>query len=56
MKGLANGLLVVAALSLVFGIISRLKVDPIATIEAEAFLQFAQTLLLASIALSVMKK
>ena len=56
MKSLANGLLVVAALSLVIGIISRLKLNPIAGIEAQAFLNFAQTLLLASIALSVMKK
>ena len=55
-KGLANGILVVASLSLVVGLISRLKVAPIAGIEAQAFLQFAQTLLLASIALSVMKK
>ncbi len=56
MKGLANGLLVVAALSIVVGIISRINLQPVAGIEAEAFLQFAQTLFLASIALSVMKK
>lgn len=56
MKGLANGLLVGAALIIVVGIISRLSLQPVAGIEAEAFLDFAKTLLLASIALSVMKK
>ena len=56
MKGLANGLLVVAALSVVVGIISRLNLQPMAGIEAQAFIQFAQTLLLAVIALSVLKK
>ena len=59
MKGLANALLVIAALSIIMGIISRLKLQPMmggAGIEAQAFLQFAQTLLLAVIALSVMKK
>ena len=56
MKGLANGLLVVAALSIVIGIISRVSLQPVVGIEAQAFLQLAQTLLLATIALSVMKK
>ena len=56
MKGLANGLLVLAALTVVVGIISRLSLQPVVGIEAEAFLDFAQALLLASIALSVMKK
>ena len=56
MKGVANGLLVVAALSLVVGVLSRLNLHPVAGVEAQAFLQFSQTLLLASIALSVMKK
>lgn len=58
MKGLANVLLVIAALSVAVGIISRLSLQPLPMggIEAEACLQFAQTLLLAVIALSVMKK
>jgi len=57
MKGLANALLVIASLSVVAGIISRLTLQPmIGGLEAQAFLQFAQTLLLAVIALSVMKK
>ena len=57
MKKIANALLVVAALSIVIGIISRWTLKPvIGGVEAQAFLQFAQTLLLAVIALSVMKK
>lgn len=57
MKGLANALLVIAALSLVVGIISRLTMQSIGGgLEAHAFLDFAQTLLLAVIALSVLKK
>ena len=57
MKGLTNALLVIAALSIVIGVISRLTLQPmIGGIEAQAFLQFSQTLLLAVIALSVMKK
>ncbi len=57
MRSLANVLLVIAAFSIIIGIISRLRLQPMAVgIEAEAFLQFAQTLLLAVIALSVMKK
>ena len=57
MKGLASALLVIAALSVVIGIISRLTLQPmVGGVEAQAFLQFAQTLFLAVIALSVMKK
>lgn len=56
MKGLANALLVIGALSIVIGVISRLSMRPVQGIEAQAFLQFAQTLLLAVIALSVLKK
>lgn len=56
MKGLANGLLVVAALCVVVGVISRIGQQPVRGIEAQAFLNFAQTLLLTVIALSVMKK
>ena len=57
MKGLANALLVIAALSIIIGIISRLTLQPmVGGIEAQAFIQFSQTLLLAVIALSVMKQ
>ncbi|MFH1857814.1 MAG: hypothetical protein ABH845_02790 [Candidatus Omnitrophota bacterium] len=56
MKGLANALLVAAALCVVIGIISRLSLQPVIGIEAHAFLDLAQTCLLAVIALSVLKK
>ena len=57
MKALVNVFVILAAISVVIGVISRLSLQPmIGGIEAQAFLQFAQTLLLAVIALSVMKK
>ena len=56
MKMLANLLLAIAAFCVVIGVISRLSIQPIRGVEAQAFLQFAQTLLLAVIALSLMKK
>ena len=56
MKGLASPLLGLAGLSLVIGIISRLSLRPVYGVEAQAFIQFSQTLLLAVIALSLMKK
>ncbi len=57
MKQLGNVLLVVAGVSLVVGIISRMTLKPLfGGLEAQAFLQFSQTLLLAVIALSVMKQ
>jgi hypothetical protein len=42
--------IIVAAIVLIIGIISRLMIRPILGIEAQAFLQFAQTLLLFAIA------
>ena len=56
MKGLANALLVIAALCVVIGIVSRLSVQPVVGVQAHAFLEIAQTFLLATIALSVLKK
>ncbi len=46
-------LIIVAAIVLIVGIISRLMVKPIVGIEAQAFLQFTQALLLFAIAFGV---
>ncbi len=46
-------LIIVAAIVLLIGIISRLMVKPIMGIEAQAFLQFTQALLLFAIAFGV---
>ncbi len=46
-------LIIVAAIVLLIGIISRLMVKPIMGIEAQAFLQFTQTLLLFAVAFGV---
>jgi hypothetical protein len=46
-------LIIVAAIVLIIGIISRLMVKPIMGIEAQAFLQFTQALLLFAIAFGV---
>lgn len=53
MKALINVALVAAALSLIAGVVSRLTLSPIGpgAIEAQAFLQFTNTCLLAAIAL-----
>ena len=56
MKGLANALLVIAALCLVVGVVSRMSLQPLGGIEGHAFMDFAQSLFLAVIALSVLKK
>lgn len=45
--------IIVAAIVLIIGIISRLMVKPIMGIEAQAFLQFTQALLLFAIAFGV---
>jgi len=42
--------IIVAAIVLIIGIISRMTLNPILGIEAQAFLQFAQALLLFAIA------
>jgi len=56
MKSLTNTLLVVAGIIVVIAIISRLSLKPLwVGIQAEACLQFAQTLFLAVIALAVTK-
>jgi len=46
-------LIIVAAIVLIIGVISRLMVKPIQGIEAQAFLQFTQALLLFAIAFGV---
>ncbi len=45
--------LIVAAIVLIVGVISRLMVKPIMGIEAQAFLQFTQTLLLFAVAVGI---
>jgi hypothetical protein len=45
--------IIVAAIVLIVGIISRLMVKPIMGIEAQAFLQFTQTLLLFAVAVGI---
>ncbi len=52
MRKICEILIVVAAISLIVGVISRLIVEPIMGIEAQAFLQFAQACLLFVIALA----
>ncbi len=46
-------LIIVGAIVLIIGIISRLMVKPIMGIEAQAFLQFTQTLLLFAVAFGI---
>lgn len=55
MKNLANIAIVLAAISLVIGIISRLALNPIAGLESRAFVGFTAICLLFAIALSVVK-
>ncbi len=56
MKTIINIALVLAAISLIIGIISRLTLTPVGPgIEAQAFLQFTNTCLLAVIALGVLE-
>ena len=52
MKKICEILIVLAAISLVLGIVSRLIVQPFIGIEAQAFLQFTQACLLFAIALA----
>lgn len=56
MKAIANIFLIIAGISLVIGIISRVTLKPLGPggIEAQAFLQFANTCLLAVIAFSTL--
>ncbi len=46
-------LIIVAAVVLIIGVISRLMVKPIMGIEAQAFLQFTQTMLLFAVAFGI---
>jgi hypothetical protein len=52
MKKICDVLIVIAAISLIVGVISRLIVEPIMGVEAQAFLQFTQACLLFAIALA----
>ncbi len=52
MRKICEVLIVVAAISLIVGVISRLMVKPILGIDAQAFLQFTQACLLFAIALA----
>ena len=52
MKKICEGFIVVAAISLVLGIISRLLMKPFFAIEGQAFLQFTQACLLFAIAIA----
>ena len=52
MRKICEVFIVVAAVSLIVGVISRLIVMPILGIEAQAFLQFSQTCLLFAVAIA----
>ena len=52
MRKICEVFIVVAAVSLIVGIISRLMVKPIIGIEAQAFLQFTKACLLFAIAIA----
>jgi len=52
MRKICEAFIVVAAVSLIVGVISRLIVKPILGIEAQAFLQFTQACLLFAIAIA----
>ena len=52
MRKICEAFIIVAAISLVLGIISRLIVKPFLGIEAQAFLQFTQACLLFAIAIA----
>jgi len=54
MKKIADGCLLLSVLSLILGIISRIILKPFPLgLQAQAFLQFTQTLLLFAIALGI---
>ena len=54
MKTIFDGCLIVAGLSLIVGIISRILLKPFPFgLEAQAYLRFAQTLLLFAIAIGI---
>lgn len=53
MRGICDAFIIVAAVSLILGIISRLMVEPFFGIQAQAFLQFTHGLLLFAIAIGI---
>lgn len=54
MKKIFDGCLILAVISLIVGIISRLLLKPLFFgLEAQAFVQFTQTLLLFAIAIGI---
>ena len=57
MRAIISGSLVIAGISLVVGMISRLTLNPVgpSNIEAEAFLAFTNTCLLMAIAFSLLE-
>ena len=56
MKKMADGIIAVAVVCIIIGIISRLTMKPIAGIFANAFLEFAGVSLLLAIALQLKEK
>ena len=56
MRQIANGLVIVAVISMVVGIISRMTLTPIQGIESQAMFNFANTCLLLVIALILLEK
>ena len=52
MRKICEAFIVVAAVSLIVGVISRIIVKPFFGIEAQAFLQFTQACLLFAVALA----
>ncbi len=52
MKKICEAFIIVAVISLIVGVISRLIVEPIMGVEAQAFLQFTQACLLFAIAIA----
>ncbi|MFH1407228.1 MAG: hypothetical protein ABIH01_04440 [Candidatus Omnitrophota bacterium] len=56
MRNMASAMVVVALVSVVAGIVSRISMQPfIFNLEANAFLRFADTCLLLAIALALVK-
>ena len=54
MKGILDLSIIVAAISLIVGIISRIMMKPFPLgLEAQAYLQFSQTMLLFALALGI---
>lgn len=56
MKNIANIAIIIAAVSLLVGVISRLSLTPIAGLESRAYIGFTAICLLFSIALSLLKE